>query len=389
MNKIFLTQEIGSIQRPIWRQKLDAPVNKAWIDSAKLWGERLGVEELGELIGILRKDGKSRTLHEKQRIIEIASIYVIRMFERAGLDRVFNGEQPRTEMYDFLARNTEGIATAGTLNSFDANYFKKGIIESELKVKKEGIKFFTDEYSFVSKHTARIVKPCLTGAYTMMDWSYAEYHRKKHETKGANPLEALKSGRRDALLDFARNVLNPIVKELANAGAEVIQIDEPAAATNEQESELFVEATNESFKGIPSQVEKSVHLCYSDYTSLFPALADCNADSYLIEFTNHASPINFKPDDVDPRTYKALKLFKEHGMDVSVGLGVVDIHSDFIETPQVVRDRILYAAKVLGDPAKVQINPDCGLRTRQWFVSYAKLLNMAEGAALARAEYGD
>src|SRR3990172_6204165 len=120
--KAFITQEIGSIQRPAWRQKLDAKPLPEWIGEVIFWGERLGVKEKSELAnpkktGLLQKS--ARTPAEKQRIIDIASLYVIRMFESAGLDRVFNGEQPRTEMYDFLAKNTRGISTAGVLNSFD------------------------------------------------------------------------------------------------------------------------------------------------------------------------------------------------------------------------------------------------------------------------------
>jgi 5-methyltetrahydropteroyltriglutamate--homocysteine methyltransferase len=182
-------------------------------------------------------------------------------------------------------------------------------------------------------------------------------------------------------------LLNPVVRSLAEAGAEIIQIDEPAASTNESESKLFTEAINASFEGLQKGIEKAVHLCYSNYPALFPALADCVADSYLIEFTNHASPTHFRPEDVDKDTFQALKLFKDYGMKSKIGVGVIDIHSDLIETPQVVRDRLLYAANVLGDPALVQVNPDCGLRTRRWSVAFPKLCNMVEGAMLARSEF--
>lgn len=387
-NRIFLTQEIGSMQRPVWRQKPGAPPSAEWIKSALEWGERLGVEERQELKGLLEKTA-SRTEEERRRIVDIASIYVIRMFEKVGLERVFNGEQPRTEMYDFLARNTAGIETAGVLNSFDANYFRKGVVSAPVRIKGEGIDFFAGEFDFVKRHTRKTVKPCLTGPYTMADWSYVEYHRAQREERGEPPSGALNGGRHDAILDFAANVLNPVVKRLAGEGAEVIQIDEPAAATNESESGVFAEAVNKSFEGVPAGVEKAVHLCYSDYPALFPALADCVADSYLIEFTNHASPTSFKPDHVSPEAFKATELFKEYGMQVNVGVGVIDIHSDIVETPEVVRDRLLYAEKLVGDPSRIQVNPDCGLRTRRWEVAYAKLRSMVEGARLARKEFGE
>jgi 5-methyltetrahydropteroyltriglutamate--homocysteine methyltransferase len=62
---------------------------------------------------------------------------------------------------------------------------------------------------------------------------------------------------------------------------------------------------------------------------------------------------------------------------------VLDIHSDFVEPAELVRDRILFAVDVLDDPDRVQVNPDCGLRTRSWDVVYEKLTNMVEGTRLA------
>jgi len=57
-----------------------------------------------------------------------------------------------------------------------------------------------------------------------------------------------------------------------------------------------------------------------------------------------------------------------------------------VEPAELVRDRILYAAEVLQDPSRIQVNPDCGLRTRSWDVVYEKLVNMVEGTRLAERE---
>ena len=64
---------------------------------------------------------------------------------------------------------------------------------------------------------------------------------------------------------------------------------------------------------------------------------------------------------------------------------MLDIHTDFVESPELVRDRILYAVDVFGDPARIHVCPDCGLRTRSWDVAYAKLQALVEGARLAEA----
>ncbi|HZD12743.1 MAG TPA: hypothetical protein VE177_04400, partial [Candidatus Binatus sp.] len=84
------------------------------------------------------------------------------------------------------------------------------------------------------------------------------------------------------------------------------------------------------------------------------------------------------------------------------GVGVVHVHDytgqapkdsglvsgrDIIESPELVRDRILYASKLIGDPDKVWANPDCGLRTRTWEVALEKLSSLRQGAELARQEW--
>jgi 5-methyltetrahydropteroyltriglutamate--homocysteine methyltransferase len=70
------------------------------------------------------------------------------------------------------------------------------------------------------------------------------------------------------------------------------------------------------------------------------------------------------------------------------GLGVLDVHTDFVEPPELLRDRILYAVKVFGGPQRLQIMPDCGLRTRSWEIACRKLTSMTAGVRLARAALG-
>ena len=55
---------------------------------------------------------------------------------------------------------------------------------------------------------------------------------------------------------------------------------------------------------------------------------------------------------------------------------------------EAVRDRVLYAVEVFGDPHRIHVTPDCGLRTRSWDVAYRKLQNMVEGTRLAKARLG-
>jgi 5-methyltetrahydropteroyltriglutamate--homocysteine methyltransferase len=280
------------------------------------------------------------------------------------------------------------MSRAGVLNSFDANYFIKDVVDERVSIREDGIDFFVKELKFTKNQTSKEVKTCLTGPYTMADWSYLENYIYRHEANCMSKSLAISKGREEAVIDFATEVLNPVVRALEGSDAKFIQLDEPAAATDEGESGLFVDALNASFKSLSNDVVRAVHLCYSDYSKLFPELAECKADSYLIEFTNHSPPDKFRESDVDSNTFKALTLFKEHSMTAKIGIGVIDIHSDEIESPEKIRDEILVASKILGNPSLVEVNPDCGLRTRRPEVAYVKLQNMVKGAEMARKIYG-
>ena len=84
--------------------------------------------------------------------------------------------------------------------------------------------------------------------------------------------------------------------------------------------------------------------------------------------------------------YEILKEFKNTKF--IVGLGTIDVHTDFIEPPELIRDRILYALDIIKDPDRIYVAPDCGLRTRTWDVAFKKLRNMVEGKYLAEKEAG-
>jgi hypothetical protein len=64
------------------------------------------------------------------------------------------------------------------------------------------------------------------------------------------------------------------------------------------------------------------------------------------------------------------------------------LHGGYPHSEALVRDRILYAVRVFGGPERLQIMPDCGLRTRFWETAYRKLATMTAGVRLARAALG-
>ena len=380
MNEVrFVTREIGSLAKPGWRVKSIAgrPVEENDVEEARMWGKRLGIETVEELVEILRK-GTGFGEDEKAKIQDYAALYAIRLLENAGLDVVYDGEQRRSEMYDHAVRHAKGFETRGTVRSWDNKYYTKAAVVEKPLVETV---YDLEEYEFVRSHTDRQIKIPFTGAYTIMDWSYDEYYARNGSLLGATAQQRTEPRWRFGV-DVARDVVRPNVLGLVEVGTDWVQIDEPAATTRPEEMPLVVETFNATREGINARA--SMHICFSDYTSLFPHIEQLD-DCYelQLEFSNRDSlELGTKPEDRPG--YSVLPMFRESVWDGKIGLGVIDIHTNFIEYPELVRDRILHASEVLG-PERIEVNTDCGLRTRTWEVSLEKLKNMVEGARLAEA----
>ena len=368
---MFPTQEIGSMGKPNWlvkkiRGRPIAPEDYAELEK---WEKLAGLDDAKkararELLGKAELDGK-----EKEELHDYAGILLLRMFDAAGLDIVYDGEQHRSEMYQEPVELTDGFRFYGNVRSFDNKYYKKAACCEEPKIKKE---FHVDEYKFVRRNTERQVKVPITGAYTLADWSFNEYYLKKWRAQEKDVRKANHGAQMEFAVEIARKMIRPNIKALLDAGAEVVQIDEPAVTTHPDEIDVFVQSFNESVKGL--QGKFTLHICFSDYTTLYPQILELeNCAQYTFEFANQEG-------------YSFLELMKEHKDEAEVGLGVLDVHVDKMESAEFVRDKVLAAAKILG-PEKVYVNPDCGLRTRSWQVSYDKLSNMVKGTEMARKEF--
>jgi 5-methyltetrahydropteroyltriglutamate--homocysteine methyltransferase len=187
-------------------------------------------------------------------------------------------------------------------------------------------------------------------------------------------------------VDVARNLIRPNLESLIALGARWIQIDEPGGSTEPDELDLFVESFNESVSGLDAVF--STHLCFSDYELFFPGIEEMTGcRQFAVGFANYDGRNLGVSDETRPG-YEVIKRFRDLPYRPALGLGVLDIHTDFIEPPELVRDRVLYAVEVFGDPGRIHVTPDCGLRTRSWDVAYRKLQNMVEGTQLAKATLG-
>ena len=383
--KPLLTHEVGSLDKPGWRVKAYAgqPIAPADIEDARSWGERLKVPDYPKLLELLKQGQLSK--EQKGDLQRWSSLYALRLLETAGLDVVYDGEQQRTEMYDWAVSHTDGFERRGSVRAFDNKYYSKAAVTGPIKLRTP---FHNAEFSYLNNFAEAELKIPVTGAYTIGDWSFDEhYYTNENLLEPAEDRRRKrKAARRQFILDIATNLIRPNVQELLKLGAWWVQIDEPGASTEPDELDLFVDSFNASVDGLDGMF--STHLCFSDYNLFFPAIermAGCK--QFAVGFANYDSRELGTGEDQRPG-YHVIKKFRDLPYKPILGLGVVDIHTDFIESPELVRDRVLYAVKVFGDPNRIHVTPDCGLRTRSWTVAFEKLRNMAAGVDLARKELG-
>lgn len=373
--QLFPTQEIGSLMKPRWLlQGLKGePLNQAARADLAAWWQRTNfVPEHDPHLKKLLK-GESAEVGTAA-VRDLGALFLLRFLEASGLDIVYDGEARRVEMYEYPIRQMGGFDFLGHVRSFENKYYLKAASTGEVELKAP---YHLDEFDFVRVHAVRPVKIPVTGAYTLADWSWNEHFLKKQA--GWRGRKARRAAQRELIVELARKALRPTLKALIDHGADNIQIDEPAAGTHPDEAELVVESFNEAVEGLDAKF--SMHICFSNYRTLYPAFLEMKKCSqFLWEFANR---------DTDHKDgYEVLELFAEFNDRREIGLGVTDIHRDIIETPELIRDRILRAARILGDPRRVYVNPDCGLRTRSLDVAWAKLTAMTQGAAMARAQVG-
>ena len=186
---------------------------------------------------------------------------------------------------------------------------------------------------------------------------------------------------------MAETIIYPNLKKLKEEGAKFLQIDEPAATSKSDEIEIFINSLLKSIKELYKDTFFSIHICFSDYKLLFPFLEKIQGIVKEIHFEYANRDTKEIGRDKEKRIgYKILDDLKN--FDFIIGLGVIDVHTDFIEPKELIRDRILYAYEKIKDPYKIFIAPDCGLRTRKWEIAYEKLKNMVEGKEIALKEIG-
>jgi len=291
------------------------------------------------------------TKTELDRLERKATEFWVGVQEELGLDVLVDGEQYRGDMVAYFAETMPGFAKGGLVRSYGNRYYHKPVMVGPVRWPGP---MTVDWWRWTQALTSRPVKGMLTGAYTLMDWSFDDHY----------------PDRRTACLALAREVRKE-VEALLDAGARIIQIDEPALSVRPDELPFAVEAMHLTVDGLAAYYV--VHACFGAFETIYPGLLDLPVDNLDLAISHSALDL--------------LGMFKKDPFTKDLSLGVLDVHSHTVEAAGDVQGRIRRGTSVL--PAdRIWVDPDCGLKTRTVEESRAKLGAMMAAVRAARAELG-
>ncbi|WP_424137398.1 5-methyltetrahydropteroyltriglutamate--homocysteine methyltransferase [Roseomonas chloroacetimidivorans] len=288
-----------------------------------------------------------------------ATLVAIRDMERAGIDIVTDGEIRRESYSNRFALALDGVDVDNPARTM-GRAGKETLVPRVIGKIRRNRPVEVRDVEFLVANTDRRTKITLPGPFTLSQQASDEYYKDE---------EAM-------AMDYAAAV-NEEAKDLKKAGIDIIQFDEPwMQARPEAAARFGVKALNRALEGLEG--ETIVHLCFgyaavvkdkpSGY-SFLPQLADCAAAQISIEA---AQP------KLDLSVLDALP-------GKTIMLGVIDLGSAEVETPEIVADRIRAGLKKL-PPERLVVAPDCGMKYLPRPRAFAKLKAMAEGAAIVRRE---
>ena len=299
-----------------------------------------------------------------------ATLLWLKAQEDAGLAIVTDGEQSRQHFVHGFLESVEGIDFEHKVkmgirnNRYDAMV---PIVTGPLRLKG---RVHQTEARLARAHTTKKLKFTLPGAMTIIDTIADQYY-----------------GDKIKLAMAMAELLNQEARALAADGVDVIQIDEPAFNVYMEDVAAWgIDALHRTIEGL--NCTTAVHICYgygiqanldwkktlgdnwTQYEAIFPALAASRINQVSLECANSQVPMHL------------IQLLA--GKDVLVG--VIDVASDLVETPEQVAATIERALEFV---PKERLFPctNCGLAPMKREIALAKLEALGLGAAIARARH--
>lgn len=285
---------------------------------------------------------------------------VIRKQEEIGLDVLVHGEAERNDMVEYFGEQLWGYAFTenGWVQSYGSRCVKPPILYGDV-YRPEAM---TVEWiKYAQSQTEKPVKGMLTGPVTMLFWSFVRDDQPRSVTA----------------LQLALAIRDE-VSDLEKAGIGMIQIDEPAfregLPLRKQDWKPYLDWAVKAFRvassGVKDDTQIHTHMCYSEFHDILPAIADLDADVITIETSRSRMEL--------------LDAFVKFSYPNEIGPGVYDIHSPRVPDASEMLDLLKKASHHI-DPKLLWVNPDCGLKTRNWPETQTALQKMVDCAKTLRS----
>ena len=281
--------------------------------------------------------------------------------EQLGLDVLVHGEAERNDMVEYFGELLWGYAFTGNgwVQSYGSRCVKPPIIYGDVYRPEP---MTVDWTRYAQSLTKKPMKGMLTGPVTMLQWSFVRDDQPRETTA----------------LQIAL-ALRDEVRDLEKAGIGIIQIDEPAfregLPLKRQDWATYLDWAARAFRlssgGIDDSTQIHTHMCYSEFNDILPAIAAMDADVITIETSRS--------------NMELLDAFSQFAYPNEIGPGVYDIHSPRIPACDEML-KLLRRALALIPARRLWVNPDCGLKTRNWAETEAALKHMVAAAQLLRGE---
>lgn len=283
----------------------------------------------------------------------------VREQESLGLDVLVHGEAERNDMVEYFGEQLDGYAFSqfGWVQSYGSRCVKPPILFGDIsRPNAMTVEWITYAQSLTSKP----MKGMLTGPVTILNWSFV----RDDQPRSVSCYQLALAIRAEVL-------------DLEKAGVRVIQIDEAALREGlplrRAQWGAYLTWAVESFRiaanGVRDDTQIHTHMCYSEFNDIIASIADMDADVITIETSRSDMEL--------------LDAFDNFRYPNEIGPGVYDIHSPNIPTQDHIVGLMQKAAERI--PAeRLWVNPDCGLKTRQWAEVMPALTNMVAAAKTLR-----
>jgi 5-methyltetrahydropteroyltriglutamate--homocysteine methyltransferase len=303
-------------------------------------------------------------------VLRDAIMAVLKTQELAGMDVISDGElmrfdpsHPETNgMVDYFASQLDGIRKHFSVADYDRyrsdrasgyRLLTAGMVVGKIR---DGTLNLARDYDFVRPLTRMPLKFTCTGPHMLARVLTNCFYKD--------------------LADLAMDIAEVLRRQLELIEASVVQLDEACIAGFPQDAAWAAEAINHVLEGVAN--ERAVHICFGNYggqpmlkgfwRDLLPFVNSLRADHLVLEFAR--------------RGYDELAIFSDLDPKIALGIGLIDIKDNEVETPELIASRIEHIVKTLGPERLRYVHPDCGFWMLQRSVVDRKMRALVEGRDL-------